>query len=153
VLALGYVPEQWLATLYCGARALIYPSLYEGFGLPSVEMLACGGQVVVSDIPVFPRNAGPLRLPNSGRRQRRMVSNVAATPQRAPLQTPFHRRPNRAGWRVSTGLPAHVKVGPFTKRRHWLSALPLDLPSPAPIRFGKNGTSLLMIRRDGGQSA
>jgi glycosyltransferase involved in cell wall biosynthesis len=59
VLALGYVPEQWLATLYCGARALIYPSLYEGFGLPPVEMLACGGQVVVSDIPVFCETLGP----------------------------------------------------------------------------------------------
>jgi glycosyltransferase involved in cell wall biosynthesis len=59
VLALGYVPEQWLATLYCGARALIYPSHYEGFGLPPVEMLACGGQLVVSDVPVFRETLGP----------------------------------------------------------------------------------------------
>jgi len=34
--------------LYNGARALVYPSLYEGFGLPPVEMLACGGAVLAS---------------------------------------------------------------------------------------------------------
>lgn len=59
VVALGYVPERYLATLYNGARALVYPSLYEGFGLPPVEMLACGGRVVVSDLPVFRETLGP----------------------------------------------------------------------------------------------
>jgi alpha-1,3-rhamnosyl/mannosyltransferase len=48
VLHLGYVPEVDLAALYNGARALAYPSLYEGFGLPPVEMLACGGAVLAS---------------------------------------------------------------------------------------------------------
>jgi alpha-1,3-rhamnosyl/mannosyltransferase len=45
---LGYVPEEFLAALYNGARALVYPSLYEGFGLPPVEMMACGGAVLAS---------------------------------------------------------------------------------------------------------
>jgi alpha-1,3-rhamnosyl/mannosyltransferase len=44
----GYLPEEHLAAVYNGARALIYPSLYEGFGLPPVEMLACGGAVLAS---------------------------------------------------------------------------------------------------------
>ncbi|MGH7222878.1 MAG: glycosyltransferase family 4 protein, partial [Gemmataceae bacterium] len=48
VLHLGYVAEQHLAALYNGARALVYPSLYEGFGLPPVEMMACGGAVLAS---------------------------------------------------------------------------------------------------------
>jgi glycosyltransferase involved in cell wall biosynthesis len=48
VLHLGYVAEQHLAALYNGARALVYPSLYEGFGLPPVEMMACGGAVLTS---------------------------------------------------------------------------------------------------------
>jgi alpha-1,3-rhamnosyl/mannosyltransferase len=48
VLRLGYVAEQHLAALYNGARALVYPSLYEGFGLPPVEMMACGGAVLAS---------------------------------------------------------------------------------------------------------
>lgn len=45
---LGYVPEGALPVLYGGARALLFPSHYEGFGLPPLEMLACGGAVLAS---------------------------------------------------------------------------------------------------------
>jgi glycosyltransferase involved in cell wall biosynthesis len=48
VIHVGYVPEEHLAAIYNGARALVYPSLYEGFGLPPVEMMACGGAVLTS---------------------------------------------------------------------------------------------------------
>jgi alpha-1,3-rhamnosyl/mannosyltransferase len=48
VLYRNYIPEAHLAALYNGARALVFPSLYEGFGLPPVEMLACGGAVLAS---------------------------------------------------------------------------------------------------------
>jgi alpha-1,3-rhamnosyl/mannosyltransferase len=44
----GYIAEDHLPALYNGARALVYPSLYEGFGLPPVEMMACGGAVLAS---------------------------------------------------------------------------------------------------------
>lgn len=45
---LGYVADRDLPVLYNGARALIYPSRYEGFGLPPLEMMACGGAVLAS---------------------------------------------------------------------------------------------------------
>jgi alpha-1,3-rhamnosyl/mannosyltransferase len=48
VIHLGYVADADLPGLYAGAAALFYPSFYEGFGLPPVEMLACGGGVVAS---------------------------------------------------------------------------------------------------------
>jgi len=48
---LGYIDEDVLPVLYSAARALVYPSLYEGFGLPPLEMMACGGAVIASDIP------------------------------------------------------------------------------------------------------
>jgi alpha-1,3-rhamnosyl/mannosyltransferase len=44
--------------LYNGARALAYPSLYEGFGLPPVEMLACGGAVLASTAGAVAETAG-----------------------------------------------------------------------------------------------
>jgi glycosyltransferase involved in cell wall biosynthesis len=53
VQQLGYVDDEDLPLLYCGARALLYPSHYEGFGMPPTEMLACGGNVIASDIPVL----------------------------------------------------------------------------------------------------
>lgn len=48
VIHLGYVKDRYLKTVYNGARALVYPSLYEGFGLPPLEMMACGGAVIAS---------------------------------------------------------------------------------------------------------
>jgi alpha-1,3-rhamnosyl/mannosyltransferase len=58
VIHLGYVPEASLAALYNGARALVFPSLYEGFGLPIVEMLACGGAVLASTADAVAEVAG-----------------------------------------------------------------------------------------------
>lgn len=46
---LGYVPQSDLAALYSAATATVFPSFYEGFGLPVVESMACGTPVLTSD--------------------------------------------------------------------------------------------------------
>jgi glycosyltransferase involved in cell wall biosynthesis len=51
---LGWVDDDDLPALYTGARAFVYPSLYEGFGLPPLEAMACGTPVVVADAGSLP---------------------------------------------------------------------------------------------------
>jgi alpha-1,3-rhamnosyl/mannosyltransferase len=58
VIHVGYVAEEQLPLLYNGARALLFPSLHEGFGLPAVEMLACGGAVLASTAGALPEVVG-----------------------------------------------------------------------------------------------
>ncbi len=58
VVRLGPVSEKRLRTLYRGAIALAYPSLYEGFGLPLVEAMACGTPVIASDTASMPEVLG-----------------------------------------------------------------------------------------------
>jgi alpha-1,3-rhamnosyl/mannosyltransferase len=48
VIHVGYLRDRDLSAVYNGARALVYPSWYEGFGLPPLEMMACGGAVLAS---------------------------------------------------------------------------------------------------------
>jgi alpha-1,3-rhamnosyl/mannosyltransferase len=58
----GYVPQQDLPALYTGARALVYPSLYEGFGLPPLEAMACGTPVIASRRASLPEVVGDAGL-------------------------------------------------------------------------------------------
>jgi glycosyltransferase involved in cell wall biosynthesis len=51
-----------LASLYRGAEAVLFPSLYEGFGLPIVESMACGTPVITSDVASMPDVAGGAAL-------------------------------------------------------------------------------------------
>jgi glycosyltransferase involved in cell wall biosynthesis len=53
VICMGFVPEDMLVLIMNGARIFVYPSLYEGFGLPPLEAMACG-------VPVISSNAGSL---------------------------------------------------------------------------------------------
>ena len=58
----GYVNDDLLPALYTGADAFLYPSLYEGFGLPILEAMACGTPVVTSNITSLPEVAGDAAL-------------------------------------------------------------------------------------------
>jgi glycosyltransferase involved in cell wall biosynthesis len=59
---LGHVGDDELPALYSGARCFVYPSLYEGFGLPVLEAMACGAPVVCADATSLPEVAGDAAL-------------------------------------------------------------------------------------------
>ncbi len=54
LLHLGFVPEHDLPYLYAGAASFCYPSIYEGFGLPPIEAMACGVPTVVANTSCLP---------------------------------------------------------------------------------------------------
>ena len=58
ILYLGYLPETELGKLYNLATVFVYPSLYEGFGLPPLEAMACGCPVIVSNVASLPEVCG-----------------------------------------------------------------------------------------------
>ena len=58
VIATGYVPEADLPALYSGALCFVYPSFFEGFGLPPLEAMKCGTPVITGDRTSLPEVVG-----------------------------------------------------------------------------------------------
>ncbi len=94
VLFPGFIPTHDMPALYSGAALLVYPSLYEGFGLPPLEAMACGTPVVIARAPALLEVAGPAAL-------------TVRTGDTLALAEAIHevlRRPDLAGQLVERGL-------------------------------------------------
>jgi len=75
----GYVPDEDLVSLYSGCRVFAYPSLYEGFGLPVLEAMACGAPVVTSNnssMAEIAKNAAILIDPRSHTQLTRAIEMI-----------------------------------------------------------------------------
>ena len=93
VVVTGYVSEQEKVALLGGAEALVYPSLYEGFGLPVIEAMACGTPVLTSNVSALPETAGDAALlvdPHS-------VEGIAAGIERLLTDSALRERLRSAG--------------------------------------------------------
>ena len=62
VIFTGYIPDHDLSAIYSGALAFVYPSLYEGFGLPPLEAMQCGTPVITSNTSSLPEVVGDAGL-------------------------------------------------------------------------------------------
>jgi glycosyltransferase involved in cell wall biosynthesis len=103
VRSLGYVDESELPGLYAAASALAMPSLYEGFGLPCLEAMACGTPVVASDRAALPETCGDAALlvdPEDGDAFAAALLDAAApSPTRDRLVAAGTQRAERFTWR------------------------------------------------------
>jgi glycosyltransferase involved in cell wall biosynthesis len=62
ILLTDYLHDEDLCALYAACRAFIYPSIYEGFGLPPLEAMACGAPVIASRTPALTETTGGAAL-------------------------------------------------------------------------------------------
>lgn len=80
----GYLPDEELCALYSSCTVFVYPSIYEGFGLPPLEAMACGAPVITSDIPVIRETVGSaaeLINPGDAQELARAIVKLLETPQ------------------------------------------------------------------------
>jgi glycosyltransferase involved in cell wall biosynthesis len=102
VVTTGYVPDATKAALLGGARALVYPSLYEGFGLPVLEAMACGTPVIASNVAALPElvdGAGVLVDPSDPDELAERIGSVIADDElRRALRERGLERASRYGW-------------------------------------------------------
>jgi glycosyltransferase involved in cell wall biosynthesis len=109
---LGYVAQEVVPALYTLARCTVYPSWYEGFGMPVLEAMACGSPVITSNVSSFPEVAGDaaLLLPpgDSGAMVRTLERLLTDDQLRDSLVTKGIQRAKRFSWEACAAR--HVDV-------------------------------------------
>ncbi len=111
---LGFVDDEELARLYRGAACFAYPSLYEGFGIPVLEAMACGTPVVTSAGGALEELAGGAAVLVDPRRRgldRRGLEQAAGTPRRAgPRRSGARPRLHVGGRRARRRSPSTARL-------------------------------------------
>lgn len=100
----GYVPAEDLPLWYNAAEALVYPSVYEGFGLPVVEAMACGTPALVADSSSLPEAAGD-------------VGRCVPPHDEAAWTTALAQTMHDQTWRVEAGGRGRTHAQQFTWAR------------------------------------
>ena len=165
VRLLGYVEDDELAALYRGALAFVYPSMFEGFGLPVVEALASGTPTVASTHPSLDEAAGAATMradPNdpdalaeaieialAGNDERRAAGFThAARSARAATRCCAYEPPSETGVRRS---PRHEPAHPPAPERRCVQALEQGLDGDPDVElqrlsFGARGRAAVLAR-------
>ncbi|MDB5326825.1 MAG: mtfA [Phycisphaerales bacterium] len=112
VRRLGYVDDAHLPALYSGAAAFVFPSVYEGFGLPPLEAMACGTPVVCSNTTALPEVVGDAAVTVDPMDADAIAHAVLRLLDDHPLQEQLiHRGRSRAGqftWEAATAKAWNV---------------------------------------------
>jgi len=89
---LGYIPEEELPVLYNAADLLVYPSLYEGFGMPVVEAMACGCPVITSNTTSLPEITGMAGIIVDPNNYRELADAISLVIQDSQLKQKMRRQ-------------------------------------------------------------
>jgi glycosyltransferase involved in cell wall biosynthesis len=92
VIFTGFVPDDDLPALYSLAEAFVFPSLYEGLGLPVLEAMACGAPTICSDVSSLPEVAGDAALLVAPTDVRGWAEAMAYLTQNAALRADLRER-------------------------------------------------------------
>jgi glycosyltransferase involved in cell wall biosynthesis len=103
---LGFVPEDELPLWYNAARLFAFPSLYEGFGLPVLEAMACGTPVITSTAASLPEVAGKAAVLVAPDDSDLLASEMERVLEDAQLRTEMRAagriQASRFSWRAMT---------------------------------------------------
>ncbi len=115
---LGYVSDDELKSLYAGATAMVFPSLYEGFGFPALEAMACGAAVIASargSLPEIVGSAGILINPEDSEQiAAAMIRLAHDTNERQQLAQAGRQRARMFRWETVADktMAAYHEVAP-----------------------------------------
>ncbi|MBX5491547.1 MAG: glycosyltransferase family 4 protein [Chloroflexi bacterium] len=114
---LGYLPPAELPLCYNAAGLFVYPSLYEGFGLPPLEALACGTPVVTSNTSSLPEAVGDAALTVNPRDVRALAEAMARVLDDSALRTRLRAAGPRWAARFSWRQTAEQTLGVYRRLR------------------------------------
>jgi len=107
VIFTGYVPDDDLPALYSLAEAFVFPSLYEGLGLPVLEAMACGAPTICSDVSSLPEVAGNAALLVAPTNVRGWAEAMTGLTQNASLRADLRERGLRQAAHFTWETAAH----------------------------------------------
>lgn len=112
VLFPGFVPDDELPLWYSAAELFVYPSLFEGFGLPPLEAMACGAPVIVSNQSSLPEVVGESGVqlpPDDPEAWARAMAELLDSPtKRAALREAGLQRAQSLSWRSTAAATAQL---------------------------------------------
>lgn len=119
VIKTGWVEEDDLPFLYAGAEMFVFPSLYEGFGIPIVEAMACGTPVCSSDAPAITEVAGGAALIFDSQNPQNMAAKMLEILGKSELKNELIKKglkqAEKFSWRRSAEETLKVLTG---QRKH-----------------------------------
>lgn len=127
VLFPGFIAEEDLPYMYAGAEAFVFPSIYEGFGLPVIEAMSYGVPVVTSNVSSLPEiagNAGILVSPERPEAIRDGLAEVLLAPQKKEqMRQAGRRQAQRFSWTHTADETFQVYQDVYQKPSHQMDGL------------------------------